>query len=234
MERCALCHKTRKLCKSHIIPEFAYKPLYDDDHQFVTFAPLTPEETRTRRKGVWQRLLCEECDNQFLNKRFEQPFQRYWLAGNALAALETKRSTRLTGIDYGPFKLFHLSVLFRASVCDRPEFAEVDLGSEEEEKLRRMILKEDPGRASEYPIVCMPIKREDGRDDFLASPSPIWVSARLAYRLIFCGCEWFYVVSPIIDPEIEKLALTEAGELPVAPIGDVVRHARQALHQEDG
>lgn len=236
MERCALCHKIWKLCKSHIIPEFTYKPIYDDNHRFVTFEPLTPEQTRTRKKGVWWPLLCGECE-QFLNNRFEQPFQRYWMAGNALAALETKRSTRLIGIDYGPFKLFHLSVLFRASVCDRPEFAEVDLGTEAAEEIRQMILKEDPGPAWKYSIVCSAIEGESGKvwDDLVASPFRVRVRGRLAYLFTFCGCQWFYVVSPISDPEIEKIALTDGGELPVVKREwEVLRHARQELHHNKG
>ena len=232
MGKCALCLKRRKLRRSHIIPEFTYRAIKGEEDRFYTFEPLTGEKTGTRQTGVWSYLLCDECE-RFLNDQFEKPFLKYWLEGNALAAVEGKRSAKLTGIDYGPFKLFHLSVLFRASATDRHEFDAVDLGDQQDE-IRQMILREEPGLAWKYPIICSAIEGEAGEvmDDFVGAAS-ILVRGHRGYLFTFCGCQWIYVVSRIADPKLEEIALTERGELPIVKREwAILQHSRQQLHDE--
>jgi hypothetical protein len=60
-----------------------------------------------------------------------------WLVGQSLF-------TEINGLDYAMFKLFHLSVLWRAGVSTREEFRNVKLGSHED-VIRQMLLRDDPG-----------------------------------------------------------------------------------------
>ena len=62
MPKCKLCGEEKKLLKSHIIPEFMYKPLYDGNSRFkcISTAPKIP--TMPKQKGDWERLLCKECE----------------------------------------------------------------------------------------------------------------------------------------------------------------------------
>lgn len=59
--RCALCQNTRKLCKSHIIPEFFYTELYDKNHRFKAIYSKWGKIV-FHYKGFRERLLCEECE----------------------------------------------------------------------------------------------------------------------------------------------------------------------------
>jgi len=58
------------------------------------------------------------------------------------------------GIDYKLFKLFQLSLLWRAGVSDRPIFKEVALGRHQE-ILRRMLLDDDPGESHKYGCIML-------------------------------------------------------------------------------
>ena len=52
-------------------------------------------------------------------------------------------------VEYEPFKLFHLSVLFRASVSTLPTFADVSLGPHEE-RLRNLLLARRAGPEDQF------------------------------------------------------------------------------------
>jgi hypothetical protein len=122
-----LCLAQRDLCKSHIIPEFAYKPLYDEDHKMIAFQPSEVDQPWKEQKGFRDRLLCLECE-AFLNKSYEDPFNQFWFTRRTLDGRPDQEAALLHGIPYGTFKLFHLSVLWRSSVCKNPVFGRVALG----------------------------------------------------------------------------------------------------------
>ena len=113
---CALCREVRALRKSHIVPDFAYAPIYDEAHKLIAFPPDDVAAVSNPQQGMRDRLLCGDCE-QYLNRHFEQPFQSYWIMADSLARLGTSEMVVLADVPYEAFKLFHLSVLWRASVC---------------------------------------------------------------------------------------------------------------------
>lgn len=212
---CILCQQPKPLCDSHVIPEFAFRCLYDEKHRAVVFAPLRPENDRFLQKGLRDRLLCKCCEG-LLNDNFEKPFLARWIDGNALSALDGKKAGTLTAIDYTAFKLFHLSVLFRAHHATIPNFAEVDIGSRAS-VIRDMLLNRKAGRQWEYPVVCSAIEKPDGGTwtELIGPAHSIMVGAQQAFLFTFAGCQWFYFLSSVLTPELDKLCLKESGELPV-------------------
>ena len=157
MDTCKLCLNPAKLCWSHIIPEFCYKSMYDAKHRAVVVNPKDPSDQGYAQKGVRSKLLCRDCES-LLNSRYEKPFKAYWYDEDALAPYRAGHEAGdLINIDYASFKLFHLSVLFRASVSGHPNFSEVDLGSHED-SIRQMVLAEDTGEEWQYPVMCSAIE----------------------------------------------------------------------------
>ena len=160
MDTCKLCLKPRKLCRSHIIPEFCYRPLYEKGRAVVV-NPKDPSDWGYAQKGTRSYLLCQDCEG-LLNDRYEKSFKSYWYDGDVLAPFRTGETVQyFTGIDYSSFKLFHLSVLFRASVSDHPIYREVDLGPHEDH-IRQMLWDQDPGEEWQYPINCSAVDDADG------------------------------------------------------------------------
>jgi hypothetical protein len=97
------------LCRSHIIPAWAYRPLYEDD----SCALDVDSETLRPRKvqgGEWEYLFCEDCE-AFFNKRFDQPFHRFWGAPDRFPEILSQPEITLYGIDYEVTVKFLLSVL---------------------------------------------------------------------------------------------------------------------------
>jgi hypothetical protein len=146
---CRLCTTSQELCRSHILPEFLYQPLYDEKHRFSI---LGLEGERYAQRGLTEKLLCHHC---------EQHLTRYkkYAAEIMSGRLGHRFHQRgayiiIEGVDYTRFKLFQLSVLWRASVSKLEFFKLVSLGPHEE-RLRQMLVGSDPGSPEEFGCVVV-------------------------------------------------------------------------------
>ncbi len=98
----------------------------------------------------------------------------------------------ISGIDYALFKLFQLSILWRASVSSLDFFRLVSLGPREE-LLRKMLLVGEPGGPEEFG--CMVIfAHERGEDisDTFFNPEPLRWAGRRMYKFFFAGSAWLF------------------------------------------
>ena len=75
--RCALCDQERDLCRSHIVPEFIYKPLYSEEGRTVGIRTSGESlQAKVVQTGLHERLLCKECEG--LINRYESPSATFW------------------------------------------------------------------------------------------------------------------------------------------------------------
>jgi hypothetical protein len=138
---CALCLQAKKLCNSHIIPEFMYKPFYDLQHKFQAVHSQANKIT-FHQSGAKEYLLCRDCEER-LNK-----YETY--VSRAMRKLHVDFDALRVGdllhfdMEYKRGKLFYLSVLWRMSVATTPFFKDFSLPGHNE-ILRNLILNEDPG-----------------------------------------------------------------------------------------
>lgn len=105
-----------------------------------------------------------------------------------------RKQFTIPNVDYRLYRLFHLSILWRASVSRLPFYSDVNLGPHEE-KIRQMILDEDPGETYKYAFIpfiqfmntdvvhllMQPLMRKDGLFTY--------------YIFYYGGVEWMYLVS---------------------------------------
>jgi hypothetical protein len=215
---CKLCGEIGELQRSHVVPEFAYGPIYDEKHKIMAFEPLAPEKPWKIQKGLRELLLCRDCERS-LNHSYEQRFKEYWFDQRPLAELEARDEAILTVPDPGRFKLFHLSVLLRADLASHRQWSEVNLGERHRSRLIEMVRSEDPGEAYEYPIVCCGIRRSPKDPsiwwDLVAPPNPGRMDGMRFYQFTFGGCGWMYYVSSHRLPLVETVALRPDGTMPV-------------------
>jgi hypothetical protein len=108
---CKLCLQQDLLRDSHIISEFLYASMYDDRHRFHVLA-AGDLHSSYEQKGYRERMLCQSCETKLSKWEI---YARALLMGGAL--LQYRREGTITwveGIDYPRFKLFQLSILWRA------------------------------------------------------------------------------------------------------------------------
>jgi hypothetical protein len=211
METCRLCLKEGELKNSHIIPEFVYSPLYDEKHRFHVLSNVKVRGPAKLQKGIREYLLCGECEAA-LSKH--ERYVSVILSGRfAVRSSRNGKLVSLEGLDYKQFRLFGLSVLWRASVSSLQMFEQVKLGPHEE-VLRQMLLTEDPGRPNQYPFMLAPIVHGDEvQTDLIMQPTWARAEGHYSYRFVFGGLAWVYLVSSHKPPVvIANAAISEDGK----------------------
>lgn len=216
MNKCRLCLEDRKLSESHIVPEFLYANLYNNNHKMLGITGTGKKGFRKEQKGLREKLLCADCES-FINLNFEIPFKVSWVDNSQLPEIwKNKEEIINVKVDYSDFKLFHLSVLFRASISRLPTFSEVNLGPHEE-KIRKMLLNKDPGSASIYPIHGYAIIHHETSEIIHAVTK--FIKSKFngcrAYGAIYSGVHWWIGVSSHIDKEFVSLSLNTQGYIPI-------------------
>lgn len=160
--RCRLCLQDKELLKnSHIIPEFMYWELFDEKHRMVRTQGLDISSAKRIQSGEKEsNILCQQCDNEIIGK-LEGYASRALFSGKGedVKKIRTENqlhpdgiltSTFCKNVDYTKFKLFLLSMLWRASISKLDFFKEVELGPKEE-CLRRMIFQNMPLSQLDFP-----------------------------------------------------------------------------------
>jgi hypothetical protein len=191
---CKLCQRSETLRFSHIVPEFCYKPLYDGKHRAVMLDADTNHRSYVQ-KGIREYLLCDSCEAR-LNK-LEVYFKKFWYDGPAIPSRTRPGAFIIRGFDYAAFKLFHLSILWRASVSSLPEFDSVNLGPHEE-VLRCTLLSADPGPEDRYPFYAIAMLDDGGAVQYgmVSKPHRSRLGFSTAYYMNYAGCDWYFIVNP--------------------------------------
>ena len=234
--RCRLCGSAAVLCRSHILPEFLYRPLYDEKHRYSV---VTKGVRRSRfvQKGLSERLLCLTCEGRL------GVFESYAakVMTGQLGHRAERHGGRLTirGIDYRRFKLFQLSILWRASVSGLDFFRLVSLGAREA-KAREMLLAGDAGSPEDFGCVVV-FSHDRGADvsDTMFNPEPLRWGGRRMCKFFFAGAVWLYHCDRRrAASHLQKFFLSEQGEL-TGLVGDLdegrtLGHAAKRLARRAG
>lgn len=168
--KCSLCHaETKLLKKSHIIPDFMYNGMFGQKHRLSHVNLKDLKELKSVPTGIYDKdILCVKCDNEVIGKYETYASKAIYggdLLGKESPVFKTQKnvhgfvSVLVNNIDYVKFKLFLLSILWRAHVSKQVFFAEIDLGKYAE-KIRRMIVEGDAGEETELQTAIFFIKSD--------------------------------------------------------------------------
>ena len=201
--RCRLCLEVRPLCDSHILPEFFYERMgmYDEDHTYNIYTANPVKHTLQRRKGIYERLLCKECEERFSAL---ESYAALVIFGDATGKIgfhhtPLPRWFLVEGIDYVRFKLFQMSLLWRVAVSSRPELGTINLGPHRE-ILRKMLLDGNPGDPHEYGCIMAAMALPQGHEVLRKPLMPIRpidkkLNGHQMYVGQFGGMLWSWLVS---------------------------------------
>ncbi|ACL04919.1 hypothetical protein Dalk_3229 [Desulfatibacillum aliphaticivorans] len=222
--KCKLCGEEKELCnQSHIIPNFMYRDLLDEKNRFYA---IQLNESGVHSRGVRQtgefdkNILCQPCDNGTLGKL--DRYASLILYGGNPKIFENRidpdgiKYTYCADIDYSQFKLFLLSLLWRASISQRRFFAEVNLGPHEE-RIRQMLINSEPGDQLKYPCLIMTyLHTKKYIEEIVAQPSRARVNGGYVYTFPIGGMVYvFFVSEHIIPGSLKDLSISPKGELKI-------------------
>ncbi|TGL13506.1 hypothetical protein [Leptospira meyeri] len=215
--QCILCLKEKTLCESHIIPEFWFQPLYHN-HKFIQPKMDKKLGVEIYQKGIKEPMLCAECEG-FLNTTYEQPIHQFWKENIKVTDIKESKNSHfvLQNLDYTIFKLYHLSILWRAHHSENRMFEKVNLGEKHEKILREMILTNNPGEETDYPIFGSILFRDKAGEvmiDLMINPIRVKTQdGHSAYKFLYGGVSWWIGVSSHIRLEENSTSLNRDGRM---------------------
>jgi hypothetical protein len=207
---CALCGQSNPLRDSHVIPEFMYRPLYDEKHRLWVLSAVGPKPASLEQKGLREKLLCDACEGR-LNP-WETYTARLFSKEIAVTAKRIGDLVWVNGVDYSKFKLFQLSILWRAGVSHLPFFSKVKLGRHAD-VLKRQLLSGDPGSPIRYGCALFAHTTPTGVDaGLIVQPTLAKIEGRHVYNFVFGGLTWlFFVSNHTVPRELSDSFIQPAG-----------------------
>jgi hypothetical protein len=187
MPQCQLCLFEKPLVKAHIVPEAFWRRMRAKNETPIIYSTVEGYTPKRAPIGVYDELLlCAECDRKI--GRWDDYAQSV-LAQNPknaeyLMAGEERVAFILKSVDYKTLKLFFISLLWRAGISNQPFFQEVSLGPFQE-RLRTLILNEDPGDPDEFSVILF--MWEGKGNQLVGSPRKRRLEGRLYYDFTFGG-----------------------------------------------
>ncbi len=159
---CQLCGLNNyPFTRSHIIPEFLFKGIIEQEKYVID---VDDNRQRKIQTGFFEKdILCRTCDNEILSKLERYANNHFYNPSKDTSVSVQRINTedfsiswdRYSNLDAGLIKLFWLSILWRASLSKNTFFERVNLDKMYAEKIRRMILNNDPGKANELRVVAI-------------------------------------------------------------------------------
>lgn len=203
---CKLCLKPGKLLESHIIPEFVYKSLYDENHRMLEVKSLTEGKVGWLQKGIREKMLCGSCEN--LLSRTENIASKMFSKDLPLIQSGNGRMRVYSDQKYEDIQMFILSVLWRCSVSIREKFSHVKLGPHEE-ILRNCILNNDINIAENYHVIILVLNFQGSHfKELIVQPVPAKTEGRRKYRIVMAGFVFdVFVCSRGIPDGLKKISL---------------------------
>ena len=194
--QCKLCLQQGTLRNSHIFPEFFYAPNYDEKHRFASVSGALFDPFVYEQKGMREYLLCGKCEGK-LSK-----WERY--SASLLRQIWDQEYTFtrppaivVQDFDYKKFRLFGLSLIWRAHIAKDDFWKDVRLGPYAE-RIRNRLLNEEPGEPHQYAFAIMRMDGFEQTNALVTAPAKtIWDKyLRLnCYHFLAFGYQWYYVIS---------------------------------------
>lgn len=188
-----------------------YYGLFDEKHFIAHVDLINFKRKDLLPNGFYDsKILCYECDNEIIGqlesyskiviyggKGNSKKYPNYEKRINQL----NQKYLLLTNIDYKRFKLFLLSILWRASISNHKFFESVKL-NEHEDIIGKMIYNNDPGTTFEYPA-GMFIFEENKKlpTKLIAKPIRTESAGNLSYSFLINGLVLNYKIQGNGDKE---------------------------------
>lgn len=190
---CALCRQSKELRRSHIIPEFLYKTLYDDKHRLHVLSVIPEQSNSIEQKGLREPLLCSDCETKL--SKWERYASLALQGGVKLTFRREGNLVFVSGLEFDEFRLFQLSVLWRAGISNLQFFEQVQLGPHAE-TLRQLLHAGNPGPPNRYGCLMFGVRHQGAAfTQVVVQPCRLRLLNHPAYRFMFGGFIWAFLVS---------------------------------------
>ncbi len=144
--RCRLCLHQKRLIEAHIIPKWVFKYLYPNPKNIdgaLRMVSIKEPYSKRRPTGIYDdSILCQDCDNKI--GRYDNYAKSIFLNKKIVPSPRFRgKAYLIQNIDVPKVKSFFISLLWKASVSNKEEFAKIKLGKYEP-KFRKALANHKP------------------------------------------------------------------------------------------
>ena len=227
MKTCPLClNRVEKLHKrSHLLPEWMYKDVYDERHKLVN-VDFKNEYVKKEQKGIHDEIICPTCESE------SQQYDRYAsliLTKRSPTSIEYSSITRIQNervhngelckyshwknINFHKFQKFvYICILrthFSNSKNGKPLLIEKHF-----QKIRNLYLSNQSNDDKSYPIITLNYLNNNGFEDIVLLPFANKKYGHFTIELAGCGYNFEVYVSSHRNPKfVNSLRLMENGSM---------------------
>lgn len=211
---CRLCQQAKPLLRSHIIPEFMHKAMYDSAHRFFGLSGNASLKVEIHQKGMREPLLCCACEQQF--GRYEKYANGVFFGGRTYEIGRSENLIVLSKLKYAPLKLFLMSLLWRMAITSVDTLKGIELGAHEE-RLRQLLLDENPDGPMTYPCLITAVMHEGAHvPDMIVRPGLGKIKGHRVWSFVAAGFLFSFVVSRHGAPqETDRAVLSLEGTMSI-------------------
>jgi len=207
-----------------------YEDLFDEHHKMYKFSFKENRIVARPPTGEYdQNILCFDCDHKKIGDGLEDYAKKLYSDGLPRSKKPEIKNyknqygsvfTQISKLDYAKYKLFLLSILWRASVSKRDYFKNVNLGKYENE-VREMILNENPGSTEDYACMLTTVRNDvEWSKQLFIEPTRTKEKHGSIYRFMMGGILYLYFIPKFFNTtsnyEMEKeFILSDNNELKI-------------------
>jgi hypothetical protein len=167
-----------------------YSKSYDEDGTVISLSSHPQRRPRPVQVGAREHLLCSDCE-ALLNVH-----ETY--AAKLLRSIDSIPYDGQKGVeveyDYHHFKLFGLSLLWRAHVSTLHEYQQFSVGPLAED-IRQMLLRSDPGRPRMCPFAPTRFVGSEAAQHTIHLPVNLKLNGQHVVLFPAFGYQWLFVTS---------------------------------------
>lgn len=209
LQKCRLCNKDKVLIKSHIVPEGFYESIYDEKRR-VFLVSKSRNAFNTMQKGQREYLLCKECDSDLIGNKYDKYGIEVIRDGLHKKTITFRDQLIWTRLDYNRFKIFLLSVLWRAHIAQNYHRG-ITLDGEIESIIIESIKTGIAPPEDVIPIVGFAlVDPQDGNrrcDEIITNGNTYTRLGQLnskTYIIVFGGYAWTFIVPKAEEKDPQK------------------------------
>jgi hypothetical protein len=201
---CQLCHEHKRLLKkSHIIPNFMYKPLLAESERLVLFNQVGSVDKRPIQSGFHEpNLLCNTCDNEHISA-LERAGALILYGQDVTNGMQTQNvrlpdglnAVRVFNFSYDRFKLLVMSIFWRMHIANG-RFWQTGKIPKHGESLRQLLLAGDAGDSDRYRVAAVVLQNAGGETIYnVISPRIVQLNS-LTGLFVAGGLVYFIELEP--------------------------------------
>jgi len=149
------------------------------------------------KRSFSEKLLCIECERKF--SQWEGQAKKFLFGEmplNFSPIKSLKDRVIVNGLPYSPIKLFFMSVLWRFSLSKNPYLKGSSVGPRHEERLRKLLLTENPGEPWRYGCNLTALFIDGSHvPDIIVPPIQLSMYGHETHHLVIAGFLLSFIVA---------------------------------------